>query len=203
MWQFIYSTGKIYGLNRNWYVDERRDPEKSTKAAMAYLSDLYEDFDNWYLALAAYNSGENRVRRATRLNQTSDFWQLHSLPRETSNNMPYFLAATIMAKNPQDYGFTKKAKTKKPYSYDLVTIEKSADLTVLANAAGTSFKSLQGLNPELRQSATPNESYDLKIPVGTKKKFLKNYSALPENERFAPQFITHKVRNGESLWNNA
>ena len=146
MWQFIYSTGKIYGLNRNWYVDERRDPEKSTKAAMAYLSDLYEDFDNWYLALAAYNSGENRVRRATRLHQTSDFWQLHSLPRETRNYMPYFLAATIMAKNPQDYGFTKKVNTKKPYSYDLVTIEKSADLTVLANAAGTSFKSLQGLN---------------------------------------------------------
>ena len=87
--------------------------------------------------------------------------------------MPYFLAATIIAKNPQDYGFTKKVKIKKPYSYDLVTIEKSADLTVLANAAGASFKSLQGLNPELRQSATPNESYDLKIPVGTKKKFLK------------------------------
>ena len=112
MWQFIYSTGKIYGLKRNWYIDERRDPEKSTKAAMAYLSTLYNEFDNWYLALAAYNSGENRVRRATKLHQTSDFWQLHSLPRETRNYMPYFLAATIMAKNPQDYGFTKKRKRK-------------------------------------------------------------------------------------------
>ena len=75
---------------------------------MAYLSDLYEDFDNWYLALAAYNAGENRVRRATRIHQTSDFWQLHSLPRETRNYMPYFLAATIMAKNPKEYGFIKQ-----------------------------------------------------------------------------------------------
>lgn len=200
MWQFIYSTGKIYGLKRNWYIDERRDPEKSTKAAMAYLSTLYNEFDNWYLALAAYNSGENRVRRATKLHQTSDFWQLHSLPRETRNYMPYFLAATIMAKNPQDYGFTKKRKRKKSYSYDIVTIEKSADLTVLARAAGTSFKNLQALNPELRQSATPSENYKLKIPYGSKDKFIKNYNALPENERFAPQFISHKVRNGESLW---
>ena len=200
MWQFIYSTGKIYGLKRNWYIDERRDPEKSTKAAMAYLSTLYNEFDNWYLALAAYNSGENRVRRATKLHQTSDFWQLHSLPRETRNYMPYFLAATIMAKNPHDYGFTKKRKRKKSYSYDIVTIEKSADLTVLARAAGTSFKNLQALNPELRQSATPSETYKLKIPYGSKNKFIKNYNALPENERFAPQFISHKVRNGESLW---
>ena len=200
MWQFIYSTGKIYGLKRNWYIDERRDPEKSTKAAMAYLSTLYNEFDNWYLALAAYNSGENRVRRATKLHQTSDFWQLHSLPRETRNYMPYFLAATIMAKNPQDYGFTKKRKRKKSYTYDIVTIEKSADLTVLARAAGTSFKNLQALNPELRQSATPSETYKLKIPYGSKDKFIKNYNALPENERFAPQFISHKVRNGESLW---
>jgi len=200
MWQFVYSTGKIYGLKRNWYVDERRDPEKSTRAAMAYLSTLYKEFDNWYLALAAYNSGENRVRRATKLHQTTDFWQLHSLPRETRNYMPYFLSATIIAKNPQDYGFSRKKKSKKPYKYDLVTIEKSADLTVLARAAGTSYKNLQSLNPELRQSATPSESYALKIPEGTKKKFIKNYNALPENERFAPQFITHKVRNGESLW---
>ena len=147
MWQFVYSTGKIYGLKRNWYVDERRDPEKSTRAAMAYLSTLYKEFDNWYLALAAYNSGENRVRRATKLHQTTDFWQLHSLPRETRNYMPYFLSATIIAKNPQDYGFSRKKKSKKPYKYDLVTIEKSADLTVLAKAAGTSYKNLQSLNP--------------------------------------------------------
>ena len=199
MWQFIYSTGKIYGLNRTWYVDERRDPEKATRAACAYLTDLYNEFDNWYLALAAYNAGEGRIRRATKLHQTSDFWQLHSLPRETRNYMPYFLAASIIAKNPLKYGFKRK-KTKKPISYDLVTIEKSADLTVLANAANTSFKMIQTLNPELRQSATPSESYMLKIPKGNKNLFIKNYNALPESERFAPQFVSHKVRNGESLW---
>lgn len=199
MWQFIYSTGKIYGLNRTWYVDERRDPEKATRAACAYLTDLYNEFDNWYLALAAYNAGEGRIRRATKLHQTSDFWQLHSLPRETRNYMPYFLAASIIAKNPSKYGFKRK-KTKKPISYDLVTIEKSADLTVLANAANTSFKMIQTLNPELRQSATPSESYMLKIPKGNKNLFIKNYNALPESERFAPQFVSHKVRNGESLW---
>jgi len=199
MWQFIYSTGKIYGLNRSWYVDERRDPEKATRAACAYLTDLYNEFDNWYLALAAYNAGEGRIRRATKLHQTSDFWQLHSLPRETRNYMPYFLAASIIAKNPLKYGFKRK-KNKKPISYDLVTIEKSADLTVLANAANTSFKMIQTLNPELRQSATPSESYMLKIPKGNKNLFIKNYNALPESERFAPQFVSHKVRNGESLW---
>jgi membrane-bound lytic murein transglycosylase D len=114
--------------------------------------------------------------------------------------MPYFLAATIMAKNPKDFGFIKKMNSDKAYRYDTVSIEKSADLTVLAKAAGISFKTLQGLNPELRQSATPAEAYQLKIPQGSKKKFIRNYNALPENERFAPQFITHKVRNGESLW---
>ena len=114
--------------------------------------------------------------------------------------MPYFLAASIIAKNPQKYGFKRKAKKNKPLSYDLVTIEKSADLTVLARAANTSFKIIQSLNPELRQSATPTKSYLLKIPKGNKDLFINNYNALPENERFAPQFVSHKVRNGESLW---
>tara|TARA_Y100000748_G_C15469476_1_gene478295 strand:- start:979 stop:1632 length:654 start_codon:yes stop_codon:yes gene_type:complete len=114
--------------------------------------------------------------------------------------MPYFLAATIMAKNPKDFGFVRKRNADKALKYDVVSVEKSADLTVLAKAAGTSFKTLQSLNPELRQSATPAKAYQLKIPMGMKKKFINNYNALPENERFAPQFITHRVRNGESLW---
>lgn len=199
MWQFIYSTGKMYGLERNWYIDERRDPVKATWAACAYITDLYNEFDNWYLALAAYNAGEGRIRRGTRLHQTSDFWQLHSLPRETRNYIPYFLAATIMAKSPEKYGFIKKESRQAALAYDVVTIEKSADLTVLASSAETSFKILQNLNPELRQSATPTASYDLKIPKGKKTIFTLNYNALPENERFAPQFITHKVRRGEVL----
>lgn len=200
MWQFVYATGKKYGLQRNWYIDERRDPIKSTKAACAYLRDLYEEFDSWYLALAAYNAGSGRIRRATRIHQTSDFWQLHSLPAETRNYVPYFLAATIIARDPAAFGFTAPKKRKKPFAFEEVLIEKSADLSVLARTANISLNSLKKYNPELRQSATPTEPYLLKLPVGKKDLFLANYNALPESERFAPQYVVHRVRKGESLW---
>jgi membrane-bound lytic murein transglycosylase D len=202
MWQFVYSTGKLYGLDRTWYVDERRDPLKATQAACEYLQDLYEEFDNWYLALAAYNSGEGRVDRAVRFHQTSDFWQLHSLPRETRNYMPYFLAAAIIGRNPEQYGF--KNGSGNPFEYDLVELEKSADLSVLARSAKISLKTLKEYNPELRQSATPNNgSYSLKLPKGTKNTFEVNYNALPETQRFAPQYVRHRVKRGESLWSIA
>ncbi len=200
MWQFVYATGKKYCLQRNWYIDERRDPIKSTKAACAYLRDLYEEFDSWYLALAAYNAGSGRIRRATRIHQTSDFWQLHSLPAETRNYVPYFLAATIIARDPAAFGFTAPKKRKKPFAFEEVLIEKSADLSVLARTANISLNSLKKYNPELRQSATPTEPYLLKLPVGKKDLFLANYNALPESERFAPQYVVHRVRKGESLW---
>ena len=202
MWQFIYSTGKIYGLKRDWYVDERRDPKKSTEAACKYLIDLYEEFDHWYLALAAYNSGSGRVQRAMRLHQTSDFWQLHSLPRETRNYIPYYLSAAIISKNPREYGFeTYSEKRKAPFEFETVELEKSADLSVLARSAGTSLKTLQYYNPELRQSATPKDgSYNLRLPIGTNDQFTANFNSLPEGQRFAPQYVLHKVRRGESLW---
>ena len=201
IWQFIYSTGKLYDLKRDWYVDERRDPIKSTYAASAHLKDLFEEFDHWYLALAAYNSGSGRVHRAMRLHQTSDFWQLHTLPRETRNYIPYYLAAAIIARNPEEYGFeTYSKKRKAPFEFDTVELEKSADLSVLARSAGTSLKTMQYYNPELRQSATPqNGPYTLRIPKGTANKFTANFNALPEVQRFAPQYIVHKVRRGESL----
>ncbi|MFC1535875.1 transglycosylase SLT domain-containing protein [Candidatus Neomarinimicrobiota bacterium] len=197
MWQFIYSTGVRYNLNRNWYVDERRDPEKATHAACKYLTDLYEQFDNWYLALAAYNAGSGRITRAQRLHQTSDFWQLHSLPRETRNYIPFFLAASIIGKDPQKYGFYVPPKA--PLQYDIVEIEKSGDLSILAQSAGVSLSILQQYNPELRQSATPATAYNLKLPIGKKDLFEKKYAALPESKRFAPQYITHRVRSGENL----
>ena len=201
IWQFIYSTGKLYDLKRDWYVDERRDPIKSTYAACAHLKDLFEEFDHWYLALAAYNSGSGRVHRAMRLHQTSDFWQLHTLPRETRNYIPYYLAAAIIARNPEEYGFeTYSKKRKAPFEFDTVELEKSADLSVLARSAGTSLKMMQYYNPELRQSATPqNGPYTLRIPKGKASQFNANFNALPEDQRFAPQYIVHKVRRGESL----
>ncbi len=199
MWQFIYSTGKQYGLSRDWYKDERRDPVKATHAACRYLKDLNNLFDNWYLTLAAYNCGEGRVLRASKLHQTYDFWQLKSLPRETRNYIPYFLSAAIIAKTPGDYGF--KVPKVQPFQYEEVVLEKSADLAVLARVAGIKAKVIRDYNPELRQSATPSEGpYTLKLPMGKKDGFLAAWNAIPADERFAPQFIQHRVRYGESLW---
>ena len=200
MWQFIYSTGKTYGLDRDWYRDERRDPVKATHAACKYLKDLYTLFDNWYLTLAAYNCGEGRVLRASKLHQTYDFWQMHSLPRETRNYIPYFLSAAIIARTPEAYGF-KVPKNIKPFRYETIALEKSADIAVLARVAGLKPNVLREYNPELRQSATPTEAgYQLKLPVENKNGFIAAWNAIPEEERFAPQFVVHRVRYGESLW---
>ncbi|MBT3216936.1 MAG: LysM peptidoglycan-binding domain-containing protein [Candidatus Marinimicrobia bacterium] len=201
IWQFIYSTGKSFGLKRTWYVDERRDPIKSTHAAADFLKGLYQEFDHWYLAMAAYNCGEGRVRRAIRLHQTSDFWQLHSLPRETRNYLPYYLAAAIIGRAPDQYGFSSNASSIKPFEFDLVKINQSADLTVIARSAGINLKTLKLFNPELRQSATPSEgSYSLRIPKGRKETFFANFTALPNDQKFAQQNLIHKVKRGESLW---
>ena len=201
MWQFISSTGKKYDLNWSWYVDERRDPEKATIAACRYLKDLYKEFDHWYLALAAYNAGSGRIHRAQRLHRTSDFWQLHSLPRETRNYMPYYLAAAIIGSNPKEFGFDENKIKGEPWRYDTVLLEKSADLSVLAMAAGIKLKTIKDFNPELRQSATPADgAYTIKLPLGTKNRFLNEFNALPEDQRFSPQYIFHRVKKGESLW---
>jgi len=200
MWQFIYSTGKEYDLNRDWYKDERRDPTKATHAACRYLKDLYTQFDNWYLALAAYNCGSGRVARASKLHQTYDFWQMHSLPRETRNYIPYFLSAAIIARTPEAYGF-KIPKNIEPFQFETISLEKSSDIAVLARVAGIKPNVLREYNPELRQSATPAEGgYELKLPNGVKDRFLVAWQVIPEEERFAPQFVVHRVRYGESLW---
>ena len=198
MWQFISSTAKLYGLKRTWWIDERRDPEKATNAAAAYLKDLFLEFDDWYLALAAYNSGSGRVNRAIKLHQTTEFWRLNSLPRETRNYVPTFLAAAIISRNPERYGF--KIPSTKEISLDVVVVEKSADLAVLARCANISVKKLKQINPELRQFATPpDQSYSLKLPTGKRDSFTIAFNALPESSRFAPQYRQHIVRPGESL----
>ncbi len=199
MWQFVYATGKSYGLDRNWYIDERRDPIKATHAACEFLLDLNESFDNWYLTLAAYNAGGGRIRRATRTHQTFDFWQLHSLPRETRNYIPYFLAAAIIIASPEEFGFD--LPTVKPFKFEEVLLDKSADLAILAHSARIKVKTLRQYNPELRQSASPADGpYLLKLPFGKKEQFIANWSSLSDDERFAPQFVSHRVKYGESLW---
>jgi membrane-bound lytic murein transglycosylase D len=196
--QFMYSTGKEYGLNRNWYIDERQDPIKSTHAAAKYFKDLYKEFDDWYLVLAAYNGGWGRLNRALKLHETSDYWQLYSLPQETKNYIPYYLSAAIIVKNPEKYGF--KIPRSNPLKYDVVQIEKSADLTVIAKAAGTKLSTIKRLNPELRQPATPNNGpYSLNIPDGKKDIFYKKFSEIPEDRKFAFQKVEHRVQKGENL----
>ena len=198
LWQFMYSTGKEYGLNRNWYIDERQDPIKSTHAAAKYFKDLYKEFDDWYLVLAAYNGGWGRLNRALKLHETSDYWQLYSLPQETKNYIPYYLSAAIIVKNPEKYGF--KIPKSNPLKYDVVKIEKSADLTVIAKAAGTKLSTIKRLNPELRQPATPNNGpYSLNIPDGKKDIFYKKFSEIPEDRKFAFQKVEHRVQKGENL----
>ena len=198
LWQFMYSTGKEYGLNRNWYIDERQDPIKSTHAAAKYFKDLYKEFDDWYLVLAAYNGGWGRLNRALKLHETSDYWQLYSLPQETKNYIPYYLSAAIIVKNPEKYGF--KIPRSNPLKYDVVQIEKSADLTVIAKAAGTKLSTIKRLNPELRQPATPNSGpYSLNIPDGKKDIFYKKFSEIPEDRKFAFQKVEHRVQKGENL----
>ena len=198
LWQFMYLTGKQYGLERNWYIDERQDPEKSTKAAAKYFKELYKQFDDWYLVLAAYNTGPGRVNRALKLHETSDYWQLYSLPKDTKNYIPYFLSSAIILRNPEKYGF--KIPKSNPLKYDEVIIEKSADLTILAKAAGTKRSTIQRLNPELRQPATPSSgSYNLNIPYGKKDSFYKKFNALPDEQKFAVQKVEHRVRKGENF----
>ncbi len=198
LWQFMYLTGKQYGLERTWYVDERQDIIKSTEAAARYFKDLYREFEDWYLVLAAYNAGPGRVNRAVNLHETSDYWQLYSLPKDTKNYIPYFLSSAIILKNPKKYGF--KIPKAKSFKYDEVVIKKSADLSVIAKSAGTKTSTIKYLNPELRQSATPaNEDYILRVPYGAKDKFYNSFNALPETERFATQKVEHRVKKGENL----
>ena len=195
-WQFISGTGKLYGLTYDWWLDERRDPVKSTHAAAKYLKALYEEFQDWRLALAAYNCGEVRVRRAIASAGTRDFWKLN-LPRQTRNYVPLFMAATVIAKSPEQYGFTVQPEP--PLSYDEVTIDDCTDMKVIARCCHSSVDEIKALNPELRRWCTPpnHKDYVLKIPPGTRDSFVANYALVPESEKVSWQ--RHKIQRGETL----
>ena len=198
LWQFMYLTGKQYGLDRNWYIDERQDPIKSTHAAAKYFKDLYDEFEDWYLVLAAYNTGPGRVNRAIKLHETSDYWQLFSLPKDTKNYIPYYLSSAIILQNPEKYGF--KIPKNNPLKFDKVRIEKSSDINVLAKSADTKVSTIKKLNPELRQPATPNNGpYSLNIPFGKKESFYKKFNSIPDDEKFAVQKVEHRVQKGENF----
>ena len=201
LWQFISMTGKRYGLRVNWWVDERRDPEKSTIAAAKYLKDLYDLFACWYLAAAGYNAGEYKIIKAIKRYQTEDFWKLTNqryLKRETKDYVPQMIAAALIAKDPEKYGFIDVAY-QEPLRYEKVKVPELTDLYLIAKACETSLEEIKDLNPELRRGVTPpNETeYEIKIPFGKKDFFLKNFEALQPLEKF--QFKTHLVKKGEVL----
>src|SRR4030043_792110 len=201
LWQFISLTGKRYGLKVNWWVDERRDPEKSTIAAAKYLKDLYEMFSCWYLAAAGYNAGENKILNAIKRYRTEDFWKLTKvryLKRETKNYVPLLIAAALVAKDPEKYGSTD-IEYQEPLRYEKVNVPELTSLSLVASACETSLEEIKDLNPELRRGVTPpNETdYEVKIPSGKKNLFLITFEILRPFEKF--EFKTHLVKKGETL----
>ena len=176
-WQFIYLTGKRYGLNLNWWVDERRDPEKSTIAATKYLKDLYDMFECWYLAAAGYNAGEGKIANAMKRYRTEDFWELSKynyLKQETKDYVPQMIAAALIAKDPEKYGFAD-IEYQEPLQYEKVRVPAVIDLRLIAKACEISVDELKDLNPELLRWCTPPDSpdYEIKIPFGGRNSFLK------------------------------
>ena len=200
MWQFMNSRGQGYGLHRDWWVDERQDPEKATRAAARHLKDLYNQFGDWYLAMAAYNSGPGAVQSAVKRTGYADFWELYRrnvLPRETRNYVPIIVAVTIMAKNPSQYGLDDVVPAQ-PLTMDTVKIDYPVDLRLVAECVDAPVSDLQALNPSLLRMTTPkNREFELHLPEGTKDKYLEVIAAIPTDMRVWWRY--HKVTPGETL----
>ncbi|MEX2633861.1 MAG: lytic transglycosylase domain-containing protein, partial [Balneolales bacterium] len=187
MWQFMQATGAVYGLEVNWWIDERRDPEKSTRAAAQHLRDLRDYWNgDWHLALANYNVSTRRMNSSVRqANGVKNYWEIYSfLPRETRGYVPGYIAATLIAMNPTEFGFEELYESE-VYAYDLVEVVGSIDLSLLAECIGITTQQLQDYNPELLRWATPpgDTPYNLKIPVGTKDEFLANFDNIPDDKK--------------------
>src|SRR5579863_303510 len=186
IWQFMASRAKGYGLERNPWMDERQDPEKSTRAAAHHLKDLYNQFGDWYLAMAAYNSGPGTVQSAVKRTGYADFWQLYNrnvLPKETRNYVPIILAMTIMAKNPEQYGLATLQR-ESPVPFDTVQIDYAVDLRLVAECVDVPAATLQDLNPALlRLTTPPGKSYELHLPQGTKEQYQTSIAKIPEDMR--------------------
>ncbi len=197
LWQFIFGTGSYYGLRSNWWFDERRDPILSSHAAAKHLIDLYERFDHWYLALAGYNCNPRRIESRMRAQNTRDFWQLRRLPRQTRNYIPTFIAANIIAQDPEKYGFN--IQKLEPVVYDTIMISESVDLEIVSQCVDTTFEAIKDLNPAVKRWCTPPgiKNFALNIPIGTKQKFRENYAKIPDEKKRS--WVRHRVRSGETL----
>jgi peptidoglycan lytic transglycosylase D len=200
MWQFMAQSGALYGLERNWWVDERQDPEKATLAAARHLKDLYKQFGDWYLAMAAYNSGASTVQHAVERTGYADFWELYRrgvLPQETQNYVPIILAETIMLKNPETYGLGHVA-AEPPQQMDQVMITYPVDLRLVAECVDTSVDKLQELNPSLLRMTTPkDQGFTLNLPAGARERYETAIAAIPIDMRTWWRY--HQVEYGDSL----
>jgi membrane-bound lytic murein transglycosylase D len=200
-WQFIASTARNYGLTIDWWRDERKDPVKSTEAAANYLKDLYGMFGSWNLAMAAYNAGEGKILRALNRTKSDNYWALlntRHIKKETKEYVPRFIAATLIATNPDEYGFTD-LDYHPPLSYDEVVLDSPVDLDIAARCAETSLDMIRELNPEIRRWSTPANvsAYALRIPYGMTETFAENLSRISDQERFS--ISTYTVKKGDTL----
>jgi len=199
LFQFMAATGRMYGLRQDYWIDERSDPEKCTRAAARYLKDLYAMFGDWHLAMAAYNGGPGRVSRAMAQTRATDFWSLaltSRIRKETKNYVPAILAATLISKNPEKYGFSFKPEP--PLEYDTIDVDGAVDLRVLARLAESDGDTLHSLNPALRRHQTPpNQVTAIRVPKGTGVSTLAALMELPPSERII--VIYHQVRRGDTL----
>ena len=202
IWQFIASTGKMYGLKKNWWIDERRDFEKSTRAAAHYLKDLYSEFGDWYLAFAAYNCGPMRVKKEMKRHQSDDYWKLTRLPSQTRNYVPNIMAAIFISNDPQKYGF--HAARGENMKWRVVDIDKTVNLKILSECANLDMGILQIYNPELKQGTLPplkeGEVYPFRLPEQASSKFDSLLAAVEVKIIEEVVFLDHKVKWGESLW---
>jgi len=200
MWQFIRGTGRLYGLEVSFWIDERRDPYKATDAAIAHLADLYDQFGSWYLAAAAYNAGAGRVSRGIKRTGSTDFWDLADarvLRSETRNYVPKLIAAAIIAKNPEKYGFDDVVP-EKPLEFETVEVPDATSFDVLAEAAGVSEDEIRLLNPQYARRVTPPSMVaEVRVPVSTSEQFIVAYAQVPPSERVT--WLEHRVQNGETL----
>jgi membrane-bound lytic murein transglycosylase D len=199
MWQFMPFAG-AYGLTRNGWFDERFDPEKSSRAYARYMKELFNQFGDWYLAMAAYNWGPGNVQRAVMKTGYADFWELYRrgvLPAETRNYVPGIIAAIIVAKNPTQYGLDN-LNPDPPVLFDTITIDYAIDLHLVADVTNASLQEIVALNPSLLRMSTPNDvSFDLHVPPGARDAYLTRIKEIPEEKRSSWRF--HVVRAGESL----
>ncbi|MFV0437566.1 MAG: LysM peptidoglycan-binding domain-containing protein [Desulfopila sp.] len=201
LWQFIRSTGKMYDLTIDKYLDERRDVDKSTAAAASFLADLYQDFGDWHLAVAAYNAGPGKIRSGLEKYNVDNFWALAKtdfLPTETKRYVPKLVAAIMIARNPEQYGFHRN-HYEEPLQYDTVAVGPGLGLDAVALISGADTETVKELNPELRTGRTPANSraYQVKIPAGSGNLAARNVTRLQSYA--VTDYRKHKVKRGESL----